>query len=244
MIVVDNLIKRFTDSGRGEVTAVAGLSFTVSAGEVYGLLGPNGAGKTTTLRMLSTLIQPDEGTLTVDGVDARHDPIGIRQRLAYVPAESGLPERLTAHEVVRMFADIQGVADPGAAASRLLDQLGAATYADTRCGALSTGMKRRVVLARALVHEPRALLLDEPTDGLDVQGRREVLELVRQQAASGRAVVISSHIMAEVQRVADRIGVMARGTMVAEGGLKDILAAAGADNLDDAFIALTRDPAA
>ena len=238
MIVIRDLVKRFQAPSRGTVTAVAGLSLRVKAGEVYGLLGPNGAGKTTTLRMLATLADPDEGEITIAGVDRRRDPIGTRERLAYVPAEAGLPEKLTPRECVRLFAQIQGVDDPGKMADALLDRMGATPYIDTPCGELSTGMKRRVVLARALVHQPSVLLLDEPTDGLDVPGRREVLALVREQAQLGRAVILSSHIMGEVERVVDRIGIMNKGQLAAEGTLPEILAKTNTKTLDDAFVAL------
>jgi len=236
-ILVQGLVKRYPARG-GAVTAVAGLGFTVAAGEVYGLLGPNGAGKTTTLRCLATLAEPDEGRIEIGGVDRRTDPLGARARLAYVPAEAGLPERLTPREVVRLFASIQGVSRPRERAEEMLGRLGAIPYADTPCGGLSTGMKRRVVLARALVHEPPVLLLDEPTDGLDVPGRRDVLAVIREQRDAGRGVVLSSHIMGEVERVVDRVGVVARGRLVAEGTVAEVLQQAGVDNLDDAFIAL------
>ncbi len=239
MIIVENLVKRFSDRSRGEVVAVNKLSFNVRGGEVYGLLGPNGAGKTTTLRIVATLTEPDEGTVRIAGVDRSVDPLGVRKKMAYVPAESGLPERLTPFEVVSMFAAIQGVPNASSVADELLKTLGAGEYAHTQCMGLSTGMKRRVVLARALVHEPEVLLLDEPTDGLDVQGRRDVLDLVRDQARLGRAIVISSHIMGEVEKVIDRIGVMAKGRMVAQGTLSEVLSQAGETDLDDAFIALT-----
>jgi ABC-type multidrug transport system ATPase subunit len=242
MIRVQGLVKRFQTASRGEVVAVDGLSFEVSPGEIYGLLGPNGAGKTTTLRMIATLAEPDEGTIEVAGVDRRADPLGTREVLAYVPAEAGLPERLSPREVVRLFARIQGVADPDRRADALLERMGAGPYLDQSCGDLSTGMKRRVVLARALVHEPRVLLLDEPTDGLDVPGRRDVLALVREQAADGRAVVLSSHIMGEVERIVDRIGIMARGRLVDEGTLPEVIARAGVTTLDDAFLHLVEEP--
>ena len=242
MIEVRGLRKTWKDAGRGQVVAVDDLSFTVAPGEVYGLLGPNGAGKTTTLRMLATLTEPDAGLIRVDGVDRAVDPLAARQRLAYVPAEAGLPERLGPREVVRLFADIQGVADPRAAADAALASLGASAFANTPCGDLSTGMKRRVVLARALVHAPAVLLLDEPTDGLDVPGRREVLTLIRAQAKAGRAVILSSHIMGEVERVVDRVGVMARGRLVAEGTVAEVLRRSETTNLDDAFLALTGSP--
>lgn len=242
MLQVVDLLKRFK-SGPRAITAVDRLSFTVAAGEVYGLLGPNGAGKTTTLRMIATLIEPDEGTITLDGVDRRRDPLGARRKLAYVPAEAGLPDRLSPREVVRLFARIQGVADPRRAADALLDRLGAAAYADSPCAELSTGMKRRVVLARALVHGPSVLLLDEPTDGLDVPGRRDVLRLVREQAAAGRAVVLSSHIMGEVERVVDRVGFVGGGRLVDEGTVAEVIARAGTTNLDDAFVRVLGEPA-
>lgn len=238
-IVVRSLVKRFDTAERGTFLAVDHLSLEIAPGEIYGLLGPNGAGKTTTLRMLATLLPPDEGDAVIDGVSLRADPLGVRRRLAYVPAEAGLPERLTGREVVRLFARIQGVSDPRGTADRLLEEVGAGRYADRVCGELSTGMKRRVVLARALVHDPAVLLLDEPTDGLDVPGRREVLALVRRQAAAGKVVILSSHIMGEVEKVVDRIGVVNTGRLVAEGTLSEVLATAGTTSLDDAFVALT-----
>ncbi len=236
-LVVRDLRKRYRGPD-GPVDAVSGLSFSVSAGEVYGLLGPNGAGKTTTLRCLATLSEPDEGSIHIQGVDRRAQPLAARERLAYVPAEAGLPERLTPREVVRLFASIQGVERPYERAEACLGLLSALSFADTPCGDLSTGMKRRVVLARALVHEPPLLLLDEPTDGLDVPGRRDVLAVIRAQRDAGCGVVLSSHIMGEVEKVVDRIGVVARGRLVAEGTVAEVLAIAGTDNLDDAFIAL------
>ncbi|MBW1877736.1 MAG: ABC transporter ATP-binding protein [Deltaproteobacteria bacterium] len=238
MIVVADLYKTFHDRSRGAVTAVAGLSFSVAKGEIYGLLGPNGAGKTTSLRILATLMEPDRGRVEVAGVDRSRDPLGIRRQTAYVPAEAGLPDRLTPREVVRLFARIQGVPDGARVANRLLEELGASAFADRPCGGLSTGMKRRVVLARALVHHPKVLLLDEPTDGLDVPGRRQVLALIKDQAAAGRAIVLSSHIMAEVERVVDRVGVMDHGRLVAEGTLREVLVESGQPTLDDAFFHL------
>ncbi len=238
MICARGLVKRFSAPFRGEFLAVDDLSFSVEAGEVFGLLGPNGAGKTTTLRILCTLLPPDRGEVRIAGFDALTNPLAARRQMAYVPAEAGLPSRLSPREAVRLFASLQSVPSPKRAADALLERLGASSYADTPCGELSTGMKRRVVLARALVHEPQVLLLDEPTDGLDVPGRREVLGLIREQAAAGRAVILSSHIMGEVEKVVDRAGVVARGKLVAEGTLTEIIQQANRDDLDDAFIAL------
>lgn len=238
MIEVSDLTKRFSSATRGSFLAVDHLSMRVSSGEIYGLLGPNGAGKTTTLRMLATLVEPDSGRIFIDGIDRRSSPLAARERMAYVPAEAGLPERLTPREVVRLFARIQGVQRPDVAADDLLDRMGASYFSNTLCGDLSTGMKRRVVLARALVHSPNVLLLDEPTDGLDVQGRRDVLSLIREQARAGKAVILSSHIMGEVEQVVDRIGVVSGGKMTAEGTVSEVLAHAGTSRLDDAFIKL------
>lgn len=241
-IEVRGLVKRFETPERGSFLAVDHVDLSIPGGEVYGMLGPNGAGKTTTLRMLATLLAPDGGEATIGGASLVDDPLGVRRRLAYVPAEAGLPDRLTGREVVRLFARIQGVDRPKEAADRLLEAVGASAYADRACSELSTGMKRRVVLARALVHEPSVLLLDEPTDGLDVPGRREVLALVREQAAAGKAVVLSSHIMGEVEKVVDRIGVISAGRKVAEGTLDEVLAQSGTQTLDDAFLSLTGAP--
>jgi ABC-type multidrug transport system ATPase subunit len=219
-LLATGLSRRF-----GDVRAVDGVDLRVHGGEVYGLLGPNGAGKTTTLRMLATLLRPDAGSIQVDGVDALARPVQARSRLAWVPAEAGLAPRLTALETVVLFARIQGVDAPKDRARELLESLGAAAFIDRECGSLSTGMKRRVVLARALVHDPAVLLLDEPTDGLDVQGRKDILGRVRSLAEEGRAVVLSSHIMGEVEQVCDRAGVIKQGRKVGEGSVDEALAA-------------------
>ncbi len=239
MLRATDLARSFDDPDRGRVHAVAGVSLEVRSGEVYALLGPNGAGKTTTLRLLATLLRPDRGRVEIDGVDAARDPLGARARLAYVPAEAGLEPQLKAREAVRLFAAIQGVPQPARRAVELLDALGAGALAKAPCGTLSTGQKRRVVLARALVHDPPVLMLDEPTDGLDVPGRRDVLGLVRRLAGEGRAVLVSSHIMGEVEAVATRAGVMAGGRLVAEGSLDELRAQAGVHDLSEVFLRLT-----
>jgi ABC-type multidrug transport system ATPase subunit len=188
--------------------------------------------------MLATLVRPDAGRVTICGIDAASEPLKLRATLAYVPAEAGLPDRLSPLEVVSLYAAIQGVSAPKQRARALLEQLGCEAYLNSPSGDLSTGMKRRVVLARSLVHEPRVLLLDEPTDGLDVLGRREVLKLINEQASMGRTVILSSHIMAEVERVAHRIGIMNHGAMVAQGNLEEIFALTQTSQLDDALVAV------
>lgn len=239
MLQATDLSRTFHDARRGPVLAVDGISVRVERGEVYALLGPNGAGKTTTLRMLATLLRPDRGSVRIDGIDAAVDPLGARARLAYVPAEAGLEPQLSAIEAVALFAAVQGVPRPRRRAEELLARLGAGELGSAPCGSLSTGQKRRVVLARALVHDPPLLLLDEPTDGLDVAGRRDVLGLVRRLATDGRAVLVSSHIMGEVEAIATRAGVVAHGRMVAEGSLDDLRRLAGEQDLGEAFLRLT-----
>ncbi len=238
LLDAQELVRTFKDRARGLVRAVDHVSLQLARGEVVGLLGRNGAGKTTSLRVLSTLLPPDSGAVLIAGVDARTRPLHAREQLAYVPAEAGLPPRLTPREVVRLFARLQGVADADAAAERSLARLKATCFADTPCGGLSTGMKRRVVLARALVHQPSVYLLDEPTDGLDVPGRREVLALIRDLAASGCGVLLSSHIMSEVESVADRYVILAEGRVVGRGTGAELLARTRSSTLDDAFLAL------
>ena len=240
------LFKRFTTRGRGEVIAVNGVSIEVRKGEVVGLLGPNGAGKTTTLRLLTTLLPPDAGTVSIDGIDALAQPVAARSRLGFVPAEAGLPPELSGREVVRLHARIQGVQGPRSGAARadaLLDELGAAAFADAPTSTLSTGQKRRIVLAPALIHDPALLLLDEPTDGLDISGRRDVLSRVRRWAEAGKAVLLSSHILGEVEAVCDRAVVLRRGTVVASGALSELRAQARSGVLEDALLALAEDGA-
>ena len=238
MLRATDLTRSFKDPDRGQVDAVVGLSLEVRAGEVYALLGPNGAGKTTTLRMLATLLRPDAGAITIDGIDALRRPTAARARLAYVPAEAGLPPRLSPLEVVTLFARIQQVRAPHRRAAALLETLGVAHVARAACAGLSTGLKRRVVLARALVHDPPVLLLDEPTDGLDVQGRADVLALLRTLAGEGRAVLMCSHIMGEVAAVCDAVAVVVRGRIAARGTVASVLAQTGAADLSAAFLAL------
>ncbi len=241
-VVLRGLRKYYRDETGRQFAAVDGLDLEIEAGTVYGLLGPNGAGKTTTLKILATLTEADAGEVRIAGVDRQRDPLGVRERLAWVPAEAGLAERLSPRESVRLFARIQGVSDPEAAADRWLARLGASGFADRPNGSLSTGMKRRVVLARALVHDPAVVLLDEPTDGLDVSGRRDVLALVRGLAEGGRTVILSSHILSEVQKIADRVGLVTRGRLIAEGTVAEVLARSDTTDLDAAFLALTEGP--
>ncbi len=238
VLQIRELRRSFGDPGRGTVHAVDAITFSVARGEVVGLLGPNGAGKTTTLRMVATLLTPTAGDILIAGHDAVRNPLAARRQMSYLPAEAGLPPRLTPREVVTFMAQIQGVADPSARAEQCLARLGALGFAGTPCGDLSTGMRRRVGLAQALVHAPALLLLDEPTDGLDVPGRHAVLRLVAELAEEGCAVLLSSHIMSEVAAVAGRFVVLAQGRVVADGSGPHLCETTNTHTLDAAFLRL------
>jgi len=235
VIRVEGLHKQF-----GAVTAVDDVSFVAADGAVTGLLGANGAGKTTTLRMLYALMRPDAGRIEVDGIDAVQDPQGAQRRLGVLPDVSGLYPRLTAREHIQYYGELQGVS--GAllrsrtdALLRLLDMTG---IADRRTAGFSHGERTKVALARALVHDPRNILLDEPTNGLDVMSTRAVREIIRRLRGEGRTVVFSSHVMQEVSALCDTIVVIARGKVMASGAPDVLRARTGQANLEDAFVAL------
>ncbi|NMO19765.1 ATP-binding cassette domain-containing protein [Pyxidicoccus fallax] len=234
MIEARNLHKRF-----GRVTAVEDVSFTAEDGVITGLLGPNGAGKTTTMRMLYTLVRPDRGTALVDGVDVVRRPEEARRGLGVLPDARGLYPRLTAREHARYFGELHGLS--GAALDKrvdeLIDLLDMKDIADRRTEGFSQGERVKVALARALVHGPRNVLLDEPTNGLDVMSTRAVRTLLRRLKAEGRCVVFSSHVMQEVAALCDRIVVVAHGKVVADGTPDALRASTGKDSLEEAFVA-------
>jgi sodium transport system ATP-binding protein len=236
MIRIDNLHKRF-----GEVRAVDGVSFDAPDGHVTGLLGPNGAGKTTTLRMLYTLMRPDQGTIAVDGVDAVADPQAARFALGVLPDQSGLYPRLTAREHIQYFGELQGItgAELRRRTDHLLTMLDMTAIADRRVAGFSHGERTKTALARAIVHNPKNVLLDEPTNGLDVMSTRAVREIIRRLKGEGHAVLFSSHVMQEVSALCDTIVVIARGQIVASGTPDDLRRLTGHDNLEDAFVALS-----
>jgi sodium transport system ATP-binding protein len=235
MIAIDGLEKRF-----GDVHAVRGVRLTAHDGTVTGLLGPNGAGKTTTLRMLSGLMRPDAGSIHVDGVDVVADPVGAQRVMGQLPDSRGLYPRLTAREHVEYFAELHGLsrAEARGRAAPLLKRLGIEGLADRRVAGFSQGERTKVALARALVHAPRNVILDEPTNGLDVMSTRAMREVIRGLRADGCCVMFSSHIMQEVSALCDRIVVIASGVVVADGTADDLRAQSGRDNLEDAFVAL------
>jgi sodium transport system ATP-binding protein len=235
VIRVEGLHKRF-----GAVTAVDSVSFVAPDGAVTGLLGPNGAGKTTTLRMLYGLMRPDAGRILVDDVDAVANPQDAQARLGVLPDVSGLYPRLTAREHIHYYGELQGVS--GAAlrtrTDELLHQLDMRHIADRRTAGFSHGERTKVALARALVHDPRNVLLDEPTNGLDVMSTRAVREIIRRLRGDGRTVVFSSHVMQEVSALCDTIIVIARGRIVATGSPDALREQTGRTSLEDAFVAL------
>ena len=235
MIEASGLYKSF-----GSVKAVEGVGFVARDGEITGLLGPNGAGKTTTLRMLYTLMQPDAGNVRVDGIDAARDPKAVRHRLGVLPDARGLYKRMTARENIAYFAELQGLdaATGRARADALIDALEMRDIADRRTEGFSQGQRVKTAIARALVHDPRNVILDEPTNGLDVMATRAMRAFMMRLKAEGRCVLFSSHIMQEVAALCDRIVVIARGRVVADAPPSALLAETGAPTLEDAFVAV------
>ncbi len=239
MIEVQDLHKSFK-TRTGTVHAVRGVSFTARDGEITGLLGPNGAGKTTTLRMLYTLMAPDRGSVRVDGLDIQHDATAVRQRLGVLPDARGVYKRLTARENIAYFGELHGLdADTIAQrTARMADTLDMQDFLDRRTEGFSQGQRTKTAIARALVHDPRNVILDEPTNGLDVMTTRGLRDFLKQLRSEGHCVIFSSHIMQEVAALCDRIVVIANGEVRATGTPDQLRAQAGEDNLEDAFVQL------
>ncbi|WP_018972570.1 ATP-binding cassette domain-containing protein [Rudaea cellulosilytica] len=239
MIEVKDLHKTF-GSGTKKVVAVDGVSFTARDGEITGLLGPNGAGKTTTLRCLYTLMQPNSGQVLVDGIDAAADPLAVRRSLGVLPDARGLYKRLTARENIAYFGQLHGLDDAtirmrSDAAIRALEM---DDIADRRTEGFSQGQRVKTAIARALVHDPKNVILDEPTNGLDVMATRAMRAFLKQLKNEGRCVLFSSHIMQEVAALCDRIVVIAHGRVVADESPDALRAQTGEANLEDAFVKL------
>jgi sodium transport system ATP-binding protein len=235
MIEVHDLKKAF-----GKIVAVDGVSFTAADGRVTGLLGPNGAGKSTTLRIIYGLLVQDEGQASVDGIDICAHRLEAQQRMGVLPDSHGLYSRLTAREHIHYFGELHGlnketVATRSDELIRLLDMQG---IADRKTEGFSLGERMKVCLARAMIHEPQNILLDEPTNGLDVMTTRTVREIIGELKQRGVAVLFSSHLMHEVSRLCDQIIIVADGKIAATGTTDEIRAAAGDDNLEEAFVKL------
>jgi len=240
IVVADNLVKTFPNPDGGEKRAVDGLSFAVGRGEIYGLLGPNGAGKTTTLRLLSGLMSPTSGTATLAGFDVAREPVEVKRVLGFLTANTGLYQRLTARELLLYFAKLYGLEDRRAVerADHLIDWLRIGEFAELRCGALSTGQKQRVNIARALVPDPPILIMDEPTLGLDVLSNRVILEFIKRERDGGKTIILSTHYLDEAEDMCDKIGLLHDGRLVAEGDLASLRALSGEERLSSIFLKL------
>lgn len=241
MIDVRDLTKIFAISGGRELTAVDRISFSVDAGEVYGLLGPNGAGKTTTLRLLLGLLSPTEGYAAIGGFRSVDFPDEVKRRVGLVAANAGLYQYLSPREMLLFFADLYGVplADARRELDRLVQLLGLGDFVDRYCATLSTGQRQRVNLARALIHRPPVMLLDEPTLGLDVLGTQVITEFIAHLRGEGKAVILCTHHLDEAERICSRFGLMHRGRIVAEGTLAALREQTGCASLVEMFLKLS-----
>ena len=238
MIEARQLVKRFHDKKRGDVCAVNGVSFSCRPGEVYGLLGANGAGKTTALRILATILAPTEGTAVVAGFDVAKDPQSVRARVGFLSAATALYGRLSAREMVEYFGRLHGLDE---ATLRLrIDQvftrLEMNGFRDRRCDQLSTGIRQKVSIARTLVHDPPVMIFDEPTVGLDVMAARTIVAFIRECRENGKTVVFSTHVMSEVEKLCDRVGIIHRGALLAEGTLPELRGRYGIQDLEELFV--------
>jgi len=241
MIVAEHLRKTFPGKNRGApVVAVDDVGFEARDGEITGLLGPNGAGKTTTLRMLYTLMHPESGRVLVDGHDVAADPEHARRALGVLPDARGVYKRLTARENIRYFGELHGMAPPLIAerTRQLAAALQMEDFLDRQTEGFSQGQRTKTAIARALVHDPRNVILDEPTNGLDVMTTRGLRDFLRHLRGEGRCVIFSSHIMQEVAALCDRILVIAHGRVVAQGSADELRQRTGESNLEDAFVQL------
>jgi sodium transport system ATP-binding protein len=233
MIVVNSLQKSF-----GKVKAIDGVSFRAEDGRITGLLGPNGAGKSTTLRVLYTVLKPDAGSAFIDGVDVVANSLDARRRTGSLPHGSGLYPHLTARENIAYYARLYGIDCDliDEKVQRVIDQLDIGEFADRRCKGFSQGQRTRVSLARAMVHGPRNIILDEPSNGLDVMATRALRDLIRMLKSQGTCVLFSSHVMQEVAALCDEIVIIAAGKVALHDSPDGIRNATGCDDLEDAFV--------
>ncbi len=238
MIEVQALTKLFRDKKRGEFRAVDGVSFRCAPGQIYGLLGVNGAGKTTCLRLLSTILRPSSGTACVAGHDIVAAPQKVRARVGFLSTATALYDRLTAREFVEYFGRLNGLAEKvlRERVDSLFTLLEMEEFRDRRCAKLSTGMKQKVSIARALVHDPAVMIFDEPTLGLDVLTARTIVGFIRDCRARGKTVIFSSHVMSEVEKLCDVVGIIHDGRILAEGTVAQLRERTGLADLEDVFV--------
>lgn len=238
MIEAKHLTKIFRDKKRGEIRAVDGISFRAEPGRIYGLLGANGAGKTTTLRLLATLLRPTSGSAIVAGFDVEREPEKVRANVGFLAASTALYGRLTAREMIAYFGRLNGLsgADLQARIKRLADDLGMHEFLDRRCEKFSTGMKQKTSIARTLVHDPAVMIFDEPTLGLDVMTSRAIVKFVRDCRDRGKTVIYSTHIMSEVEKLCDVVGIIHDGRLMEEGTVAGLRAKYGEHDLEEIFV--------
>jgi len=238
MIEARGLSKRFQDKKRGEIRAVDNVSFTCKPGQIYGLLGANGAGKTTTLRMLATILEPTDGTATVCGYDVVEAPEKVRANVGFLSTATALYPRLTAQELVEYFGRLNGL-DEATLKKRvdeIFNRLEMNGFRDRRCDKLSTGMKQKTSIARTLVHDPPVMIFDEPTTGLDVMTARTIINFISECRDRGKAVIFSTHIMSEVERLCDHIGIIHDGKLLEEGTVSRLREKYSEHNLEEIIV--------
>lgn len=238
MIEARSLSKRFQDKKRGEIRAVESVSFSCQPGRIYGLLGANGAGKTTTLRMLATILEPSDGTAIVCGYDVVEHPEKVRANVGFLSTATALYPRLTAQEMVEYFGRLNGLDEP-TLKKRVEDifaRLNMNEFRDRRCDKLSTGQKQKTSIARTLVHDPPVMIFDEPTTGLDVMTARTIINFIADCRDRGKTVIFSTHIMSEVERLCDSIGIIHDGKLLAEGTLAELRAKYAEHNLEEIIV--------
>jgi len=238
MIEARGLSKRFHDKKRGEIHAVENVSFSCKPGQIYGLLGANGAGKTTTLRMLATILEPTDGTAVICGYDVVDDPEKVRANVGFLSTATALYPRLTAQELVEYFGRLNGL-DEATLKKRVDDtfnRLDMNSFRDRRCDKLSTGMKQKTSIARTLVHDPPVMIFDEPTLGLDIMTARTITAFIRECRDRGKTVIFSTHIMSEVEKLCDVIGIIHDGRLLAEGTLRQLREKYNENDMEEIFV--------
>ena len=238
MIEARSLSKRFQDKKRGEIRAVDNVSFACQPGKIYGLLGANGAGKTTTLRMLSTILEPTDGTAIVCGYDVVEQPEKVRAHVGFLSTHTALYPRLSAEELVEYFGRLNGL-DEATLKKRvdeIFNRLDMNGFRDRRCDKLSTGMKQKTSIARTLVHDPPVMIFDEPTVGLDVMTARTITAFIRECRDRGKTVIFSTHVMSEVEKLCDTIGIIQSGKLLAEGTLSELRQKYSENDLEEIFV--------
>ncbi len=241
LLTVSHLSKKFTGK-KGIITAVDDVTFSAESGEIFGLLGPNGAGKTTTIRLISTVLQPTAGIVTVAGYDIGNDSEKVRKDIGVLTTDIGLYDRFTARENLRYFGELYGMT--GSALEKrideLIDLLEMRDFADRRAGKFSTGMKQKVAIARSVIHDPRVIIFDEPTSGLDVLASQTVVKFMQRAKGMGKLVILSTHEMYNAEKLCDRVAIMHKGRVVALDSVDNVKKTTATKTLEDAFLAIVK----